>query len=60
MLKYSLITLIVVTLGFIGNMDYQDEVNDELRYTRMVCDNLYPNYRNLDIDCDKHRGTSTD
>lgn len=60
MLKYTLITVFVVILGYIGNLDYQDEVNDESNYKQMVCQNVWPNYRNLDIDCDKHRGTSTD
>jgi len=58
MLKYTLIALSVVILGFIGNLDYQDEVNEEQLYTNMVCDGYWANYRNLDIDCDKHRGTS--
>jgi len=56
--KYTLIALSVVILGFIGNLDYQDEVNEEQLYTNMVCDGYWVNYRNLDIDCDKHRGTS--
>jgi len=56
MLKYTLITLTVVILGFIGNLDYQDEVNEEQLYTNMVCDGYWANYRNLDINCGENRG----
>jgi len=59
MLKYTLIALFVVILGLTGNMDYQDTVKDEQYYTNMVCDGYWANYRNLEIDCDKHTDTST-
>jgi len=43
----------VVMYGLVGAMDYDDAVQAENTYTQMVCDGLWPDYKNLNVECDK-------
>ena len=43
---------IVVVLGLVGRMDYEDAVAQEQRYTDMVCAGAWPDYDNRNPECD--------
>lgn len=36
---------------FVSNMDYADEVAEELHYMKMVCEGHWPNYDKLVFTC---------
>jgi len=38
---------------FVSNMSYEDELNQYVYYEAMVCEGYWPNYKNLDVQCDK-------
>ena len=42
----------VIVFGLVGAMDYEDAVQAEIRYATMVCDGAWPDYKNLNPDCD--------
>jgi len=53
-LRAILLTMIfIAVLGYIGETDYQDELADERRYIEFVCDGVWPDYRNLNPECEK-------
>jgi hypothetical protein len=41
----------VAVFGLVGAMDYEDAVQAETRYNTMVCDGLWPDYKNLNPEC---------
>tara|TARA_R110002020_G_scaffold270775_1_gene486024 strand:+ start:62 stop:232 length:171 start_codon:yes stop_codon:yes gene_type:complete len=43
---------ILIALGIVGEMDYQDAIQAEIHYQKMVCDGHYPDYKNLNPSCD--------
>lgn len=45
------IVLIIAALGYVGSMDYNDELAQEQHYTDMVCAGVYANYRGIPINC---------
>lgn len=47
-----LVAVFVVMYGVVGTMDYNDAVQAEKRYAQMVCDGLWPDYKNLNVECD--------
>ena len=52
-LKNWFITILIfVMLGFVGAMDYQDELVAQQHYTDMVCACHYPDYKELKPTCD--------
>ena len=38
-------------ISIVSNMDYQNELVAEQAYKRDVCEGIYPNYKNLKLDC---------
>jgi len=42
---------ILVAFLIVSNMDYQNELVAEQAYKRDVCKGIYPNYKNLKLDC---------
>lgn len=53
MIKYIIITLAILLVGIVGRLDYKDEITEENQYTRMVCQGAWPNYKDLNINCDQ-------
>ena len=50
MLNASLF-LALLLLGFVGNMDYEDELAEQAFYEEMVCAGHWPDYQNLGVVC---------
>jgi hypothetical protein len=50
--KILLGAVLFLILGIIGNMDYRDAVLAEQHYARMVCDEIWPDYKGLEPECD--------
>ena len=42
---------IVIALGIVGEMDYQDELVAEQHYKDMVCAGHYPDYKGTEPTC---------
>tara|TARA_R110002153_G_scaffold174356_1_gene327542 strand:+ start:1346 stop:1513 length:168 start_codon:yes stop_codon:yes gene_type:complete len=42
---------IVIALGIVGEMDYQDELAAEQHYKDMVCAGHYPDYKGTEPSC---------
>ena len=51
MKSWFITILIFVMLGFVGAMDYQDELLAQQHYTDMVCAGHYPDYKELEPTC---------
>ena len=51
---FSVVALVAL-VGVAGTMDYQDELKEEEHYTTMVCDGSWPNYKNIQVDCDESK-----
>lgn len=51
-LSAVLIITAVASLGFVGEMDYQDALDQEAHYTSMVCAGYWPDYKDLGISCE--------
>lgn len=51
----TLLTFIaaLAILAVVGTMDFEDAKANDAYYVSMVCDGLWPNYKNLDITCTK-------
>ena len=47
----SILVVILLALGLIGNQDYKDELIEEQRYLKDVCDGIYTDYKNLQPKC---------
>ena len=49
----KLIIFLGILMAFliVSNMDYQNELVGEQAYKRDVCEGIYPNYKNLKLDC---------
>ena len=47
----SILVVILLALGLIGNQDYKDELIEEQRYLKDVCDGIYQDYKNLQPKC---------
>tara|TARA_B100000242_G_scaffold42787_2_gene25515 strand:+ start:1221 stop:1394 length:174 start_codon:yes stop_codon:yes gene_type:complete len=45
------ISIILLILGIVGNMDFQDELNEERIYRDNFCQGVHPDYKNLNPDC---------
>ena len=45
--------LVMILLGLMGQQDYEQEIQDAETYKNMVCDGYWPDYKNLELDCDK-------
>lgn len=46
------IILMVFLIGLVGRNDYEDELAAEAFYKEMVCKGLWPDYKNLGVDCE--------
>ena len=42
---------ILFVLGCVGELDYQDAVDEADHYTDMVCNGYWPDYERLNPDC---------
>ena len=43
------VVLALLLLGFVGNMDYEDELAEQAFYEEMVCLGHWPDYQNLGV-----------
>ena len=50
--KILLGVVVFIVLAAIGNMDYHDAVLAEQHYATMVCDEIWPDYNELEPECD--------
>ncbi len=52
-LRYPLALIaVVLVFGFVGQMDYEDEVNEASHYDEMVCSGHWPDYERREPDCE--------
>ena len=51
--KILLGAVLFLILGIAGNMDYHDAVLEEQHYVTMVCDGFWPDYQELEPECDR-------
>jgi hypothetical protein len=51
--KILLGAVLFLILGIVGNMDYHDAVLEEQHYVTMVCDGFWPDYQELEPECDR-------
>ena len=42
------IAAVIAVFGAVGEMDYRDELR---QYQTMVCEGTWPNYKDLEVDC---------
>lgn len=50
---FSVVALVAL-VGVVGTMDYQDALKEAEHYAAMVCDEAWPNYREIEVDCNGH------
>jgi|TARA_R110002050_G_scaffold98101_1_gene203814 hypothetical protein len=50
--KILLAIAAIIILGTVGDMDYRDAVLAEQNYDGMVCEGLWPDYKNISPVCD--------
>jgi hypothetical protein len=48
----AVITTLIICLGIVGKMDAESEAINERHYIKMVCEGSWPDYRNLEPECD--------
>ena len=48
--KVFLIVLMII-LGLVGKMDFEDQVREAKLYKERVCYENMPNYKGIEIDC---------
>ena len=48
------VAALVALFGVVGTMDYQDELEEAEHYAAMVCDETWPNYKEIEVDCNGH------
>ena len=51
MKSFLIIAALLVAFGLVGEMDYQDEVQQMAYYEKMVCSGHWPNYKDLEVSC---------
>lgn len=39
--------------GLVGSMDHQDAVSEAGHYEEMVCNGHWPNYKNIEVNCNE-------
>jgi len=49
------IAAVIAVFGAVGEMDYRDELKQEKQYRTMVCEGTWPNYKDLDVDCNGYQ-----
>lgn len=59
-MKYLLILITLLVIGILGEADYKDEVVLENQYKQMVCTGAWPNYKHIDLACDKPANQTQD
>jgi len=53
-------TIVLLILGCVGEMDYNDAQKEADQYTDMVCMNYWPDYKQLNPDCSSYRRTGNE
>jgi len=51
MKSFLTIAALLTAFGIVGNMDYEDELQQAAHYETMVCDGHWPNYKDLEVNC---------
>ena len=49
------VAALIVMVGVAGTMDYQDELKEAEHYAVMVCDEVWPNYKEVEVDCNSRK-----
>ena len=51
------VAAVIALFGAVGEIDYRDELKQEKQYQTMVCEGTWPNYKDLEVDCNgQHSG----
>ena len=50
-MRNRLIIVLLLIWIIAGTLDYADQVAEEQAYKNDVCENLYPNYKQLEVIC---------
>ncbi|MFZ9894803.1 MAG: hypothetical protein ACO3EL_06225 [Burkholderiaceae bacterium] len=50
-MRSRLIIALLLIWMIAGTLDYADQVAEEQAYRRDVCENLYPDYKELEVTC---------
>lgn len=48
----SVCIVVFLILLVVGNMSYKDELVERDYYTTMVCEGAWPDYKNLNVNCE--------
>lgn len=48
----SVCIVVFLILLVVGNMSYKDELVERDYYTTMVCEGAWPDYKNLNVECE--------
>lgn len=51
LILYLTLTLLAALIVVAMTCSYQDELNEQSAYTKMVCEGIYPDYKHLEPDC---------
>lgn len=51
-MKWLAAAAIILVLGIVGRMDYEDAKQAEQRYDDMVCSGAWPDYDNREPECE--------
>lgn len=46
-LHVALVVVAIIVLGFVGRVDYQDEVNRQQKYCKNVKSGVWPDYQKI-------------
>jgi len=46
------LAFILGAFGVVGEADYQEAIRQEQEYQRMVCSGAWPNYKQIDVNCE--------
>lgn len=52
-MKTLIVLAVVVLFGIVGQMDYDDAVQQSNVYTQNVCDGTHPDYKQLGVTCER-------
>ena len=50
--RIGLFLVLLALVGFVGTADMEDQIAEEQFYIEMVCDGKWPDYNNLQPECD--------
>lgn len=55
---YCAVIVVLLLIGMMGNLEYEDELAEQAFYEEMVCEGKWPDYKNLEVKCEAEREAS--